>query len=412
MPTLVQKRMKRRCFAALPFCGSCATGLIASLSFNTTASLDRQLVIVAGLCFITAAGVFCFFQSRGATSPRKAKAMKNVLKAEERVEACHSPEGRTDTPSTVFTSGVLRCISQASYDMSEIAEEKPVLSFSWHLQNRASVPSVLGFAGGYFAFLELMKACQDTRSRDQNHKLTLGWHLACRGTMPTVFGFAAAFSSWKEADDCAEPTLRPFASSFELLSKCRMPGVLGLVKNIFAAMQVREEESKSNKNHYESCVKRTSSGRFDEVRQLSDMLNDQQICKLLRRLQRKLRNSQEGDNALGSNTPSALRLLRILAQLQALWNVRDSWVEKPEDTWGVFLERICLIVAPPHMPQPVAILPKDDWRSLRRWCLGTHPDTLERILEACLRFYGKPGKRTAEQLSRLLRQVDRCDISM
>eukprot|EP00913_Durusdinium_trenchii_P019358 g18198.t1 len=248
------------------------------------------------------------------TNLGQAKAMKNVLKAEERVEACHSPEGRTDTPSTVFTSGVLRCISQASYDMSEIAEEKPV------------------FAGGYFAFLELMKACQDTRSRDQNHKLTLGWHLACRGTMPTVFGFAAAFSSWKEADDCAEPTLRPFASSFELLSKCRMPGVLGLVKNIFAAMQVREEESKSNKNHYESCVKRTSSGRFDEVRQLSDMLNDQQICKLLRRLQRKLRNSQEGDNALGSNTPSALRLLRILAQLQALWNVRDSWVEKPEES--------------------------------------------------------------------------------
>lgn len=30
-----------------------------------------------------------------------------------------------------------------------------------------------------------------------------------------------------------------------------------------------------------------------------------------------------------------------------------------KDTWGVFLERICLIVAPPHMPQPVAILPKD-----------------------------------------------------
>lgn len=30
-----------------------------------------------------------------------------------------------------------------------------------------------------------------------------------------------------------------------------------------------------------------------------------------------------------------------------------------KDTWGVFLERICIILAPPHILQPVAILPKD-----------------------------------------------------
>eukprot|EP00434_Breviolum_minutum_P026956 symbB.v1.2.023831.t1/scaffold2214.1/size85597/6 len=303
-------------------------------------------------------------------------------------EACASPEGQTDTPATASTSAsfpdaVLRCISQGSYDMFEIAEDAEEqqeilheLPLSWHLLSRSLVPGVLGFSAGLSVLMGDMQADEVEEER-----------------------FAAAFNALKakEATD-SDPgeTRLPLFCNF--LQRTKMPGTSGLAGNVAQKKQVASV-SNASWGEKERDLERSESGGHESARQLSDMLMDQQVCKLLRRLQEKLRNSK-----VCEAPPSALRILRLLAQLQALWNVRDIWAEKPDETWGVFLERISLIMAPPRMPQLVAILPKDDWQLLRRWCLDSHPQNMERVLEACLYFYSKPGKRTAERLSRLLKQ--------
>ena len=379
----------------LPLC--CSAGTV-SLCFNEV-RLNNE--IVAGIAvFLIAAGMYNFFRSRTVASPRGSPKASRSVKASkvrrfvpkvpkvEAHEACASPEGQTDTPATASTSAsfpdaVLRCISQGSYDMFEIAEDAEEqqeilheLPLSWHLLSRSLVPGVLGFSAGLSVLMGDMQADDVEEER-----------------------FAAAFNALKakEATD-SDPgeTRLPLFCNF--LQRTKMPGTSGLAGNVAQKKQV-ESVSNASWGEKEKDLERSESGGHESARQLSDMLMDQQVCKLLRRLQEKLRNSK-----VCEAPPSALRILRLLAQLQALWNVRDIWAEKPDETWGVFLERISLIMAPPRMPQLVAILPKDDWQLLRRWCLDSHPQNMERVLEACLYFYSKPGKRTAERLSRLLKQ--------
>jgi len=284
--------------------------------------------------------------------------------------------------------------------MFEIAEEQQEilheLPLSWHLLSRSLVPGVLGFSAGFSVLMGDMQADEV----EEAEELPMSWHLGNRITMPGVVGFAAAFNALKAKESATDtdPGAKRLPLFCNFLQRTKMPGTSGLAGNIAQKKQV---ESVSNASWVEKDgdLERTESGGHASSRQLSDMLMDQQVCKLLRRLQQKLRNSE-----VCETPPSALRILRLLAQLQALWNVRDIWAEKPDETWGVFLERISLIMAPPQMPQLVAILPKDDWRCLRRWCLDSHPQSMERVLEACLYFYSKPGKRTVERLSRLLKQ--------
>lgn len=399
--------------AVLPFV--CSAGSeSASLRYNFNEAWLNE--IVAGIAvFLMAAGMYNFFRSRTRSpGPKKAKATKRkVTKVEARAEACLSPEGLTDTPATASTSAsypaVLRCISQGSYDMSEIAEEqheKHELPMSWHVSSRSNVPGVLGFAAGHSVFMGYVQAKDN---QDEQPELPLSRLLLSRAQVPGVLGFAPALRSLKAADTDGErePEL-PLCC--ELLSRVKNPGLLGLVaeqlslpgKQVDTMQKQNPTKPRPKAHKREDCETSLAAGDEpgESVRQLSDMLQDQRVCKLLRRVQQKLRTSEAC-----VNPPSALRLLRILAQLQALWKVRNQWAEKPDDTWGVFLQRICIIMAPPkHMLQPVAILPKDDWRCLRRWCLDTPPQNIESIVEACLHFYGKPGRRTAERLSKLLMQ--------
>lgn len=387
--------MTRFFLSILPLCSA---GTV-SLCFNEV-RLNNE--IVAGIAvFLIAAGMYNFFRSRTASPKPKVKATKvrKVPKVEAKAEACASPEGQTDTPATASTSAsfpaVLRCISQGSYDMFEIAEEQQELlhelPLSWHLLSRSLVPGVLGFAAG---FSVLMVDMAD--EVDEAEELPMSWHLGNRVNMPGVVGFAAAFDALKakEATNNSDPDEKRLPLFCNLLRRTEMPGTLGLAGNF----SQKEAESVLNAS-WAKAGDVVRSGGHESARQLSDMLMDQQVCKLLRRLQQKLRNSKACETP-----PSALRILRLLAQLQALWNVREIWAEKPDETWGVFLQRISLIMAPPQMPQLVAILPKDDWRCLRRWCLDSHPQKMEGVLEACLYFHSKPGKRTAERLSRLLKQ--------
>lgn len=407
--------------AVLPFV--CSAGSeTASLRYNFNEAWLNE--IVAGIAvFLLAAGMYNFFWSRTRSpGPRKAKATKRkATKVEARAEACLSPEGLTDTPATASTSAsypaVLRGISQGSYDMSEIAEEqheKHELSMSWHLSSRSNVPGVLGFAAGHSVFMGYVQAKDN---QDEQQELPFSRLLLNRAQVPGVLGFAPALCSLKAADNTDGEREPGLPLCCELLSRVKNPGLLGLVAEHLSLpgkqvdttqkQNLTKQRPKARKSGDCETSKATGDEPGESVRQLSDMLQDQQVCKLLRRVQQKLRTSEAC-----VNQPSALRLLRILAQLQALWKVRNQWAEKPDDTWGVFLQRICIIMAPPpHMLQPVAILPKDDWRCLRRWCLDTPPQNIERIVEACLHFYGKPGRRTAERLSKLLTQ-ERCERSM
>lgn len=343
--------------AVLPFV--CSAGSeTASLRYNFNEAWLNE--IVAGIAvFLLAAGMYNFFWSRTRSpGPRKAKATKRkATKVEARAEACLSPEGLTDTPATASTSAsypaVLRGISQGSYDMSEIAEEqheKHELSMSWHLSSRSNVPGVLGFAAGHSVFMGYVQAKDN---QDEQQELPFSRLLLNRAQVPGVLGFAPALCSLKAADNTDGEREPELPLCCELLSRVKNPGLLGLVaehlslpgKQVTVASTGRstsnlpqhtlffpsialallhldcqvdttqkqnltKQRPKARKSGDCETSKATGDEPGESVRQLSDMLQDQQVCKLLRRVQQKLRTSEAC-----VNQPSALRLLRILAQL-------------------------------------------------------------------------------------------------
>ncbi|CAJ1420377.1 unnamed protein product, partial [Effrenium voratum] len=313
------------------------------------------------------------WERRGKQIPTPTKAQARMRpQVEAKAEACASPEGLSGSPGTESTTAscvnILRCISQASiWDISEEEELKPErLPLAWWLTCRAQMPGALGFARCFSAVrAEAPRATLNRYGLRLPFKLTelplpglLGLVVARFEAQPgPTPGPCAQLVQPKSAQDRSKPV--PSRDKRSL-------------RRSVSDVETRQLSDETSAERNKRTLRRSVSA--DETRQLSDLLCEDKLSAAVRSYHSKIK-------AFAEPAPSPVRLLRILAQAHALWNARDSWSLSPEETWGIFLERMCLIMAAPRVVQPVAVLPKDDWRRLRGWCYQVFHH-LESILEA------------------------------
>eukprot|EP00435_Cladocopium_sp_Y103_P070255 s1508_g34.t2 len=151
--------------------------------------------------------------------------------------------------------------------------------------------------------------------------------------------------------------------------------------------------SLNSNDSLDSAVSTTSS-------QLSTSKEPRQLLLLLssQRVENALRSARD---SLRVKTKESL-LLKILAEVHALWKLREAWGSKPDESWGIFLQHLSDILAPRLTCRSVALI--QDWRAVKEWCIGFPPETLGEVIEAALRFHQSP---TPIQVVRLSSVLDR-----
>ena len=165
-------------------------------------------------------------------------------------------------------------------------------------------------------------------------------------------------------------------------------------------MTMRCTLSLGSNDSLDSTVSTVSSAsrlsQSKEPRQLLTLLSSQRVEKALRSARENLK--MKAQDSL--NLP---RLLKIVAEVYALWKLRKEWGSRPEETWGLFLQHLSEILAPRSCPS-VALLPVEDWRAVKEWCTSFPSEMLGEVVEAALRFHHSP---TPIQVLRLSSTLER-----
>mmetsp|Transcript_11443 Transcript_11443/g.19348 ORF Transcript_11443/g.19348 Transcript_11443/m.19348 type:complete len:171 (+) Transcript_11443:100-612(+) len=164
-------------------------------------------------------------------------------------------------------------------------------------------------------------------------------------------------------------------------------------------MTMRGTLSLNSNDSLDSAVSTTSStlSTSKEPRQLLLLLSS-------RRVENALRSVRDSLRVKAKDSLNLARLLKILAEVHALWKLRKAWGSKPDESWGIFLQHLSEILAPGLTCRSVALVQVEDWRAVKEWCVGFPPETLGEVIEAALRFHQSP---TPIQVVRLSSVLDR-----
>ncbi|CAK9030708.1 unnamed protein product [Durusdinium trenchii] len=160
-------------------------------------------------------------------------------------------------------------------------------------------------------------------------------------------------------------------------------------------MPMRSTLSNGSNSSLGSTISSSSTVR-SEPRQLLLLLSSRRVETALRSAQDQLKMKMNKDSlSLG-------KLLKIIAEVHALWKLRDLWGSKPDESWGVFLDRLSQTLGPGC--RSVALLQVEDWRAVKDLCTGSSTELLSDLIDAALCFHHSP---TPLQVLRLSTVLDR-----